>query len=62
VDNPALTSWIIDNREAGVFRVNRRTLTDPQILELMEINAWALAPQEESPEPVEACPEPSRRG
>ncbi len=33
MDN-ALASWIIDNREEGVFRVNRRTLTDPQILAL----------------------------
>ena len=33
VDN-AVANWLIDNREDGVFRVNRRALTDPQILEL----------------------------
>jgi p-cumate 2,3-dioxygenase alpha subunit len=34
VDNGFLDNLIIDNREAGLFRVNRRVFTDPAILEL----------------------------
>jgi len=60
VDNTALTSWVIDNREEGVFRINRRTLTDPQILELEKERVfgrcWIYAGHEsEIPNPGNFC-------
>jgi len=60
VDNTALTSWVMDNREEGVFRINRRTLTDPQILELEKERVfgrcWIYAGHEsEIPNPDNFC-------
>ena len=56
----ALTSWVMDNREEGVFRINRRTLTDPQILELEKERVfgrcWIYAGHEsEIPNPGNFC-------
>jgi len=60
VDNTAPTSWIIDNREEGVFRVNRRALTDPRVLELEKERVfdrcWIYAGHEsEIPAPGDFC-------